>query len=81
MYASGSSWPWTIAKAGQGDRVELRVQGVTGPVWFILRTHNEAILDMDGGSWEKLEEGAYLVEVTQEDVVLTLGAADQRHYR
>lgn len=64
-----------------GDRVELRVQGVTGPVWFILRTHNEAILGMDGGSWERIEEGAYLVEVTQEDVVLTLGAADQRHYR
>lgn len=64
-----------------GNRVELKIEGVTGPVWFILRTHNEAIQDMEGGSWEKLEDGAYLVEAAQGEVTLTLGPADERHYR
>lgn len=69
------------SKSRTGDQVELHVQGVTGPVWFILRTHNETILGMDGGSWEALEKGAYLVEVTQENAVLTLGPADQRYFQ
>lgn len=64
-----------------GDWIEVKVEGVDGPVWFILRTHNEAVRDMDGGSWEELEEGAYLIEVTQESAALILGPADERHYQ
>lgn len=63
------------------DQIEMKVENVSGPVWFILRTHNEAIQEMDGGSWVELEEGAYLIEATEENVKLTLGPADERHFR
>ena len=64
-----------------GDCIELQVEGVNGPVWFILRTHNEAVKEMKGGSWQKLEEGAYLIEVTESKAVLILKPADVRFYR
>ena len=57
------------------------MEGITGPAWFVLRTHNEAIEDMEGGSWQELEEGAYLIEVTDKRAVLTLKPADERFYR
>lgn len=64
-----------------GSQIMVKTEGVSGPVWFILRTHNEAVLDMDGGSWTELEEGAYLIEVTGGDAVLTLGPADRRYFQ
>lgn len=64
-----------------GDTVRLQVEGITGPAWFILRTHNEAISGMEGGSWRKLEEGAYLIEAAQGDVSLTLESTDERFYK
>lgn len=63
------------------DEVHLQVEGLVGPAWFILRTHNESIKDMEGGSWQKLEEGAYLIEVQEEEVILTLDSTDRRFYR
>ena len=63
------------------DAIHLQVEGITGPAWFVLRTHNEAIEDMEGGSWQELEEGAYLIEVTDKRAVLTLKPADGRFYR
>lgn len=63
------------------DTIHLQVEGLAGPAWFVLRTHNEAIRDMEGGSWQELEEGAYLIEVDQEQVTVTLEPAEERFYR
>ena len=40
--------------------------------WFILRTNHELIEKMEGGSWKKLEDDAYLLEVRQKNAVITL---------
>lgn len=66
-----------------GNQIKIKVHGTTGSVWFILRTHNEVILNVDGGSWKELEEGAYLIEMAGENAsaILTLGPADDRHFR
>ena len=63
------------------DTVRLEVEGVTGPVWFILRTHNEAIREMEGGSWQELEKDVYLIEARESQVTLTLEPNDKRFYR
>lgn len=63
------------------DTVRLEVEGATGPVWFILRTHNEAIREMEGGSWQEIEKDAYLIEVRESQVTLTLEPNDKRFYR
>ncbi len=63
------------------DAIHLQVEGLAGPAWFILRTHNETIRKMEGGSWQELEEGAYLIEVDQNQVTVTLEPAEERFYR
>lgn len=62
------------------DVVRLEVEGITEPVWFLLRTHNEAIREMEGGSWQELEKDAYLIEVRESVATLTLEPADARFY-
>lgn len=63
-----------------GDMIRLKTEGAGGTVWFILRTHNEAVDEMEGGSYKELEEGAYLIEVREEDAVIWLKPADERYY-
>lgn len=66
-----------------GSQLRIRVKNSTDTVWFILRTHNEAIREADGCSWVQLEQDAYLIGVAGENAVavLTLGPADERHYQ
>ena len=42
------------------------------PVWFVLRTQNERITHVDGGSWKQLEDGAWLIEAENSDVKIEL---------
>ncbi len=35
---------------------------------------------MEGGSWRKLEEDAFLIEVEDEEVVITLEPSEKRYY-
>lgn len=62
------------------DTIHVQLENVTGPVWFILRTHNESIRELTGGSWKKLEDGAYLIEAQANELILTLGPVDQQFY-
>lgn len=64
-----------------GNLIEIEMENSSGPVWFILRTHGEAIRAIDGGNFEELEAGACLIEVTGDNAILTLGPADERHYQ
>lgn len=43
-----------------------------GPVWFILRTHNETIDHMEGGSFTELEEEVFLLELEKAEAVITM---------
>lgn len=63
-----------------GDTIRLQTSDTGGTVWFILRTHNEKVKDMEGGSWRKLEEDAFLIEVEDEEVVITLEPSEKRYY-
>lgn len=56
----------------EGDYIHLEVTGSEMPVWFILRTRDERISHVDGGSWKQLEDGAWLIEAESSDVTLEL---------
>lgn len=45
------------------------------PVWFVLRTDRERIESMEGGSWQKLEDDAWLVRMDDQKAVITLRTA------
>ena len=56
------------------NSIHLERNAVRGPVWFVLRTNHESIESMEGGSWKKLEEDAYLIEMEEQKAVITLRA-------
>lgn len=63
-----------------GSVIRLETEGGGGPVWFILRTHNESVESVEGGSFKKLEDGAYLIEVEDREAVIRMEPADERYY-
>lgn len=63
-----------------GDTIELDISGSKDEVWFVLRTHGEAIAQVEGASWKKIEQDAYLLTVTESHVVITLKQEQQMYY-
>lgn len=59
----------------KGDTIEVQVTGEEAEKYFILRTHNETVSQMEGGSWKRLEEGAYLIRADEEEILITLEPA------
>lgn len=56
----------------EGKDIRLQVTGIQEPVWFILRTHNEEIDRMEGGSYTKLEDDVFLLELEEAEAVITM---------
>lgn len=54
------------------DIIHLELTGTETPVWFVLRTEGERIVRVDGGSWEQLEDSAWLIEAESADVSIEL---------
>ena len=63
-----------------GDSIRLKTNDTGGTVWFILRTHYEQIKEMEGGSFRQLEEDAYLIQVEDREVTITMEPSEQRFY-
>lgn len=56
------------------NSVLLELNDMNGPVWFVLRTNQEEIANMDGGSWQQIEEDVYLLKIEQCSAVIKLKA-------
>lgn len=54
------------------DTITLNIQHADQETWFILRTHGESISAVKGGSYEEIEEGAYLITAEQSEVSIQL---------
>lgn len=54
------------------DTIHLELTGMEPPVWFVLRTKGERIAGVNGCSWERLEDGAWLIEAESADVSIEL---------
>ncbi len=52
------------------DKVILKVENAADTTWFLLRTHDEKIKKIKGGSYKELEKNLYLI--TAEDAVVEL---------
>lgn len=64
----------------KNDIITLKKEGTDEPVWFILRTHNEDIGQMGGGSFKKLEDGVWLIEADSNNVILKLKNSEKQKY-
>lgn len=55
-----------------GNQIFLQVEDVLGEAWFVLRTHGETIVGMEGGTFEEIEEDFYLIHTLAEQVKIEL---------
>ena len=53
------------------DTIYLELSGVDEG-WFILRTHGEKVVEIEGGTYEKIEDDSYLIQAQQVHVELKL---------
>lgn len=60
--------------------ISLKVSHFEKEAYFILRTHGEDIKQATGAEFEKIEDGAFLITATEENVQLELEEAEGRYY-
>lgn len=61
-----------LAHHRENNNVYLEVDGTDGNSWFILRSENETVSRVEGGTFRQLEDNAYLIEVQDKTAVITL---------
>ncbi len=52
------------------DTITIRISGVSGETFFILRTHGEEIADAQGAAFKRMEKDAYLICAQEPEVTL-----------
>ena len=70
-----------VTLAGVQDETQSRLQNEAQDVtYYVLRTHGEEIEAVDGGSFKKIEDGAYLISAQQREFTVKLKDADALRY-
>ena len=64
----------------EGRTVSIQVDNFTDDAWMMLRTHGETPVSMEGGTWETIEEDAYLLHVTSDTAAIYLQSDLQPYY-
>ena len=64
----------------EGEQMRITADALDGDCSFILRLHGQEIEEMTGGSYEKIENGWYLLTLTEDTVELTLTQTEHAHY-
>ena len=62
------------------NTITLKTTGTGETAYYVLRTHNETVTKVTGGTAEKLEDSAWLIRAEKSEVTITLGSSDQRYY-
>ncbi len=68
------------SESREEDGVLLTLNEAELPVWFVLRTQNEAIERVEGGSYKQLEEHVYLIEANERNVKIDLKSSEKYRY-
>lgn len=70
-----------VTLAGVQDETQSGLQNEAQDVtYYVLRTHGEEIEAVDGGSFKKIEDGAYLISAQQREFTVKLKDADALRY-
>ena len=62
----------------KGNQIHLKLNQKR-TVWFLLRTNKKPV-DIQGGSWKKVEYGTYLIQADEKDVTITLEPVNTHTY-
>lgn len=63
-----------------GDSIVIELSGRSGDVWFLLRTHSESICGMTGGTYQEVEEDAYLICAQEDRLEIRMEPGNQLIY-
>ena len=70
----------SVDSSKNGDRISIKTEGFKGDAYLLLRTHGETPVSMTGGSWEQIEEYAYLLKLTSDTAYVTLKTDIEPYY-
>ena len=56
----------------EGENITLQVENAGEEAWFVLRTHDETIVGVDGGTYKEVEKDFYLIHVLSKQVEIQL---------
>jgi len=62
------------------DSITLQIQNFDEDGYFILRTHDEDIKSVKGGTFEKIENNAFLIHASQKTVVINMKQNENPFY-
>lgn len=71
----------TISDTRTGNTIHLDVSNFQGKAYTLLRTHDEVIQKMSGGTWKKVEDDAYLLTIDSSHASLTLRPEKKQKYQ
>lgn len=55
-----------------GDSIHLKLNGMDGTAWFVIRIRDGKVARVEGGNWQYLEENVWLIEAESPDVIIGL---------
>ena len=63
-----------------GNEIRVTLTGAHDETYYVLRTHGEKIESVNGGTFKKIEDGAYLIMAQQQEFTVKLKDADALRY-
>lgn len=70
----------SVTSSRKADKISIKVENFNEDAWMMLRTHGEKIESMKNGSWEKIEDDAYLLHLTSSQATVTLKSDTELYY-
>lgn len=70
----------SVTSSRKADKISIKVENFNEDAWMMLRTHGEKIDSMKNGSWEKIEDDAYLLHLTSSQATVTLKSDTELYY-
>lgn len=61
----------------EDNKITLKYTSMENPVWFLLRTEQESVNRIEGGEFQRLEKGVYLIEAQEEQVTIDLAPLEE----
>lgn len=71
----------SIQSTKNGSRISVKTEDFAEEAYLLLRTHGERLADMTGGSFQQVEEDAYLLTLTSDTADLILESELDPYYK
>ena len=70
----------SVSSTEEGKQLTIQAEYFNKDAWMMLRTHGEEPKSMEGGTWEMMEEDAYLLHLTSDKASVILQPDQEAYY-